>query len=578
MLKLQAIQWERIYLKPVITADNNEYEDTDLHFYLVNSFDEVRAEFSILDVKDNTASLLLNITNDGTNQCIENGNYRIILSSGCSVIGSVLYDGGNETLSLWNNHFLYGNNSGCYTVTFMTDQFKNDPELNIIFLDTSRKGAILSQQAKQAVNQSFQKRKQKLINHLKKTRSTLRRLLYRLMRSKTSNTILFLSEMDDHLAPNMSAIYERMKERGLDKEFKISFFLERKTEEHYSVRSAIKRTLAVCKADIILIDDHVSFFDNFKLADNVKLIQIWHAGAGFKGVGYSRWGHYGCPPPFSCHRQYTYCISGSKSINHFFSEQFGILDEQIIPTGMPRMDQYMDPARRKEVTDQLYQNYPFFKGKQIILFAPTYRGQGRKTAYYPFNLIDFQALYQYCTEQDAVVLFKMHPWVSDPVPIPEELHDRLFDMKSDANINDLFYITDLLITDYSSSMYEFLLMNKPMLLFPFDKNQYSVSRGFHRDYDSNVPGKICISFDELMTALRNRDYEYEKVSSFLSYYFDQVDTSNCDRVIDWLILDQLPAEYKTALTSKREHINNVRNLIIHRSNSSPLNDAVVTHN
>ena len=217
-------------------------------------------------------------------------------------------------------------------------------------------------------------------------------------------------------------------------------------------------------------------------------------------------------------------------------------------------------------------------GKQIILFAPTYRGQGRKTAYYPFNLIDFQALYQYCTEQDAVVLFKMHPWVSDPVPIPEELHDRLFDMKSDANINDLFYITDLLITDYSSSMYEFLLMNKPMLLFPFDKNQYSVSRGFHRDYDSNVPGKICMSFDELMTALRNRDYEYEKVSSFLSYYFDQVDTSNCDRVIDWLILDQLPAEYKTALTSKREHINNVRNLIIHRSNSSPLNDAVVTHN
>ena len=172
----------------------------------------------------------------------------------------------------------------------------------------------------------------------------------------------------------------------------------------------------------------------------------------------------------------------------------------------------------------------------------------------------------------------MHPWVSDPVPIPEELHDRLFDMKSDANINDLFYITDLLITDYSSSMYEFLLMNKPMLLFPFDKNQYSVSRGFHRDYDSNVPGKICMSFDELMTALRNRDYEYEKVSSFLSYYFDQVDTSNCDRVIDWLILDQLPAEYKTALTTKREHINNVRNLIIHRSNSSPLNDAVVTHN
>lgn len=51
--------------------------------------------------------------------------------------------------------------------------------------------------------------------------------------------------------------------------------------------------------------------------------------------------------------------------------------------------------------------------KQVILFAPTYRGKGRGDAAYPYELIDFEKLYQLCGE-DTVVLFKMHPWVRQP--------------------------------------------------------------------------------------------------------------------------------------------------------------------
>ena len=95
------------------------------------------------------------------------------------------------------------------------------------------------------------------------------------------------------------------------------------------------------------------------------------------------------------------------------------------------------------------------------MFAPTYRGQNRKTANYPYELIDFEGLYRYAQKNDAVVLFKMHPWVPGDVPIEEKYADRFFSMNTYPNINELFYVTDLLITDYSSSMYEFLLMEKP---------------------------------------------------------------------------------------------------------------------
>ena len=133
-------------------------------------------------------------------------------------------------------------------------------------------------------------------------------------------------------------------------------------------------------------------------------------------------------------------------------------------------------------------------------------------------------------------------------------------MNSYPNINELFYITDLLITDYSSSMYEYILMRKPLLLYAFDKNQFAVSRGFHRDYDSNVPGKICETFEDLMNAMWEQDYDFEKVEQFISYYYDQVDSDSTDRVIDWLILGNLPEEYKDALGKRRAYVSAVRSL------------------
>ena len=195
---------------------------------------------------------------------------------------------------------------------------------------------------------------------------------------------------------------------------------------------------------------------------------------------------------------------------------------------------------------------------KVVLFAPTYRGANRKNAFYPYELIDFEGLYRYCLEKDACVLFKMHPWVATPVPIEARFADRFLDVGTYPNINDLFYITDLLITDYSSSMYEFSLMRRPMLFFAYDKNQYANSRGFHREYDSNVPGKIVYTFDELLRSMEEEDYEFWKVEEYLRFNFTYIDENNTDRVIDWLILDGMPEQYLTALAERKKRVAEVR--------------------
>lgn len=126
------------------------------------------------------------------------------------------------------------------------------------------------------------------------------------------------------------------------------------------------------------------------------------------------------------------------------------------------MDEYLNQERRVEVEQKLREKYLLCKEKKVILFAPTYRGRSKLTAYYPYELIDFEKLYELCGDE-YVVFFKMHPWVPEAVPIPKQYQDKFVDVNKFPDINDLFYITDLLITDYSSNIFEYSLMKKPML-------------------------------------------------------------------------------------------------------------------
>ena len=188
----------------------------------------------------------------------------------------------------------------------------------------------------------------------------------------------------------------------------------------------------------------------------------------------------------------------------------------------------------------LYEAHPEFKGKKVILFAPTFRGNGAKSGHYPLHNLDMQAIAALCRRTDSVFIFKMHPFVRDIVYIPESLSDVLFDLSADREINDLLFITDLLITDYSSVIYEASILNIPMLFFAYDLEEYISSRDFYEPFESFVPGKIVRSLDELLSSIESGDFEQEKVEPFCNRNFEFRDGGSTDRVIDWIILGNKP--------------------------------------
>lgn len=358
-------------------------------------------------------------------------------------------------------------------------------------------------------------------------------------RKKDGKHVLFMSETRTPIGGNLKAIDDRMKERGLDKTFKISYsFSKTLQQSKFKTFFTWSRLLwLIAKQDYIFVDDYVPIFKTITLSSKTKLIQAWHAGVGFKSVGYSRFGKAGSPlPKDSCHRKYDYALVGSKGLIPVYEEVFGIDRSHFLATGLPRLDNYLDEERINAYKRKFYQDFPELKGRKIIMFAPTYRGNTQSDAYYPFDKIDMDGIAKLC-EQDYAFIFKMHPFIQEKVDIPVAYATYVKDLSQYGDINDMFYITDILITDFSSNIYEFALHKKPIIFYAFDKDYYQLRRGVHRSLD-DACGKVCTTFDEILSTIRNKTFEMEKLAAFIEECFDTHEKLSSDIVIDSILLHE----------------------------------------
>lgn len=548
------IKWERIWLHLEVRIQYAEDADkeSELSFYLINGLYEPKAKLKVEGKGEDTYKLKINITNPGNNLCLPQGTYSMaICQNGCQVAKAEIAESLVKDMSNASRNFLYGGRAKIYSVTFYVTE--GDEGLPFIMYVLASSRTAISAPNTQSGKKGFDPKKE-LIKRYSKINKPFKTDMYWSYRKKYKHksskpVVLFMSEQSTSISTNLKAVKDRMLARGMDKDYVIlESYRSSVTTPRMGLQSWRDTLKKMAMSDFIFLDDHAPLLDWLVIDKDTVITQLWHAGAGFKASGYSRWGHIGCPAPYSCHRQYKYGISGSKNIAHFFSEVWGINDSQVLPTGMPRIDEFLDESYRSKKTKELYKKYPMCKDKKVILFAPTYRGKNKASAHYPYELIDFKRLYELCGE-DYVVLFKMHPWVADAVPIEEQYKDRFADVGKYPNINDLFYITELLITDYSSNIFEYSLMRKPMLFFAFDEIQYSFSRGFHRDYEESAPGKICHTFEEVLQAIEKEDFEYPKVEQYVEKHFDYIDSGASDRVIDWIILGKMPDFVKKELAA-----------------------------
>nr|WP_254505960.1 CDP-glycerol glycerophosphotransferase family protein [Bacillus altitudinis] len=415
----------------------------------------------------------------------------------------------------------------------------------IVTYDEEEKTAYVSSHKLQEIDQGLIETTMKDENRIiRKMKRVMFQILYQLfcILPVKQNKITFASDSRTDLSGNFEFVYQELLNR--DETFDFQFFLKESINTKKSIAEYVQMAYHFATSRQILIDDFYPIIYPLKIRKNADLVQLWHAVGAFKTFGYSRIGLPGGPSPTSKnHRNYTKVIVSSDHIRKHYAEGFGVDIENVIATGVPRTDFFFDEAKKAEVRSSLYEEYPFLKGKKVILFAPTFRGNGQQSAHYPFEVLNYDQLYQELNSE-YIFLFKIHPFVKNQINIPYQYSEFFYDFSDFREINELLLIADVLITDYSSVCFEFALLQKPMIFFSYDVDEYIRTRDFYYEYFSFIPGPLARTCRELVSIVKNNQYEFEKLDSFVQYFFDELDGQSSKRVVDAIFLEQKEGDEK----------------------------------
>ena len=341
-------------------------------------------------------------------------------------------------------------------------------------------------------------------------------LPYRRMKVQP-NKVTFLSNRADRLTGNIKAVFfEMTKLDNVD-----ITVLCKKGGLKDNLPNLFKFFKLYATSSVVFVDDYYHFLSYIKKKDDVKLIQLWHACGAFKTFGFSRLGRDSYLRQSSPnHRQYDYVIVSSNEVIPYYAEGFGVAMEKVIPLGSPRCDVLENESYKKRFVKNFYKDNPELKGKRILLFAPTFRGGGMGNCSYPIEKFEADKIFD-SIEEDWVIAGKMHPYLQERPNCSDKYKSRLIDFTSEYDINDLLFVTDLLVTDYSSVIFEASIVDVPMLFYAFDLNEYSRDRDFYCNFSTFVPGKIVLNTEEMIDSINCNDYKKELVKPFRQRYFGE---------------------------------------------------------
>lgn len=341
-------------------------------------------------------------------------------------------------------------------------------------------------------------------------------LPFRLLPVK-KNRVTFCSNRRDKLSGNPAFVYEKLLEMG-DLDLRVLL----KTSG-FSLGSMLRFCYLYATSRVLLVDDYYHLLSYTPKHTNTRVVQLWHACGAFKTIGFSRLGKDTSLLQSSPnHRQYDAAIVSSPGVAACYAEGFGIPTTHVYPLGVPRTDMFFDNSCRKLVRARFFADHPGFEGKRILLFAPTFRGGGKGDASYPLYRFPVNRIMA-SLDEDTVLLIKMHPYLKERFSVDSAYAGRVLDCSDLEEINDLLFVTDVLITDYSSVVYEAALLKIPMIFYAFDMADYVSSRDFYVDFRSWAPGKLVQTPEELLAALQAEDYEAGKLADFCAEQLSQTD-------------------------------------------------------
>ncbi|MGI6265107.1 MAG: CDP-glycerol glycerophosphotransferase family protein, partial [Acutalibacteraceae bacterium] len=280
---------------------------------------------------------------------------------------------------------------------------------------------------------------------------------------------------------------------------------------------------------VIVTDDYFRYFRYFQLKKKQKVIQIWHACGAFKKFGLD-YPAADIQTELKTHCQYDTVVVSAEGVREKYARAFGIGVDRVRALGVPRTDKLLDPAFIEAEKRAFFAAHPAFAGKKILLYAPTFREEGMQGKRVRLNpKLDWAALSRELGE-DTVLIVKNHPVMKYDL-LGGDKFSNIVNMPGE-NTSRLMIVCDVMITDYSSVIFEAALLNKPTVFYCPDFTSYE--RDFYLRFPEDLYGELTTDQAGLLAAVRAAldTPRADRLEEFKQTYMGACDGHSTQRVVE----------------------------------------------
>ena len=279
--------------------------------------------------------------------------------------------------------------------------------------------------------------------------------------------------------------------------------------------------------------NNVNFADSYEKRKGQIEVQTMH-GTPLKTIGLDVPGDF---PTKKSEKKYIrkckrwdYLIVQSKFVADLAPSAFKF-ENTIMDTGYPRTD-ILYSSNNEEEMGRLKEKLGLPKDKKVIMYAPTWRVRDK------FELmLDLEKMKEKFSDEYVLILRLHHFSAKGWKGVPAD--GFVYDLTDYESIEDLYIITDILITDYSSVMFDYAVLDRPMLFFTYDLDEYRDKlRGFNIDIEKEAPGPLLYTSDEVLDAIEHLDETIEnskqRVDAFHETYIPYECENSSEKVFNMM--------------------------------------------
>ncbi len=342
---------------------------------------------------------------------------------------------------------------------------------------------------------------------------------YAVRRTSVDNElVVFADAHNEKLPESMQLAYSEIKKRG----YKIKTVSSDFSKMSYmgQLRFMTRFMKIYARSSYVFISSYFLPVSSCRKREETKVIQLWHSGGLLKKMGYDAEDDFPKYYHGKITANYDHVTVSAPACVKYWERAWRMQHGIVFADGISRTDIYFDESWNNEARIKFEKIHPDAVGKKICVYAPSFSGNASNPRCMGMESGIVEAAGK--LSDDWYFCFSLHP----------HLKDKYMRYSEKMTTSELLPVADLLITDYSSVLFDYSIYKKPFLLFCPDYDDYKKKRGFYKD-PADFPAPLIKSSSELVSVIRNEKWKdfKDKYEEFYRTYMGRCDGKATSRIL-----------------------------------------------